>query len=293
MSKNQIDPKTLKTSFFSTSPSPYIHTYVYTNQQLKIIETTAGSYINVDTTTPQGIARAGPKGLDLLSSNIVDSISTPILHEASTLFIDTAGGHRRGRIFTIMRDPIERAVNYFQYMQHATWDPLYHHSYSTMSLQEYADSIIDRPEFNWMTKSLVNKQRTDQLTLDDLNLAKEILRSKVLIGLLEHKVDSLLRFELYFGWNFHEEVPTTSTSSSSSSYRATIPSQTSAWQTCQEERSRWETLNTEIQDGGGDAEMNLTPGMPIYDALKERNLYDVDLYEYAKKLFEDQRVLFQ
>ena len=231
-------------------------------QKIEVIETEVGSYVNVDTTTQQGIEQAGNMGL--LSSSSFDSISTPLLYELSRLF--QYDEFKIGKIFTFLREPISRVVSFHQYMKDATWEKNYDPSIAAMTIETYANIGEDRPEFNWMTKNLVNKaDTTNSLTLDDLHLAKEVMRSKILIGLMEQKDDSLKRFEKNFDWDF--------TSNDS--------------EQCISLKKSWDSYNDEH------AEQGLNPGTPIYDSLKKSNIYDVDLYEYAKQLFVDQRSLFE
>ena len=59
-------------------------------QTLKVLHFSQVSYVNVDTSTHKGIARA--KNLNLVSSGLADVVISPLLHEASSLFIPTRRG---------------------------------------------------------------------------------------------------------------------------------------------------------------------------------------------------------
>lgn len=56
---------------------------------------------------------------------------------------------------------------------------------------------------NFITQSLVGKLNPPGtlLMLDDLNAAKEVLRRKVLVGIMEDKSESVQRFKRYLGWD--------------------------------------------------------------------------------------------
>lgn len=73
------------------------------------------SFLNVDTYTPNGIQRA--KQLNLVTSGLVDAIISPLLYDAATLFTPT----RKGRMITMLRHPIERAVSLFYFIQDTQW----------------------------------------------------------------------------------------------------------------------------------------------------------------------------
>lgn len=59
-------------------------------QTLKVLHFSQVSYVNVDTSTHKGIARA--KNLNLVSSGLADVVISPLLYEASSLFIPTRRG---------------------------------------------------------------------------------------------------------------------------------------------------------------------------------------------------------
>jgi hypothetical protein len=68
-------------------------------------------FVNVDTTTPLGIHRA--KQLGLAESGLADIISSPLFPE----IIDIMNEQHRGRMFTVLRHPIDRATSMFYYLQ--------------------------------------------------------------------------------------------------------------------------------------------------------------------------------
>jgi hypothetical protein len=61
-------------------------------------------------------------------------------------------------------------------------------------------------ENNWMPRFLCNKLG-GQLTPDDEAFAKEVLRTKALVGLVKRRNESYHRFKDYFGWKINDADP--------------------------------------------------------------------------------------
>ena len=219
---------------------------------LQVIETPAGSYVNVDTNTQEGLERSIE--LKLLESGLVDVVSSNIPISALKLF--EFAPQFRGKMFVMLRDPVERAASQFLELQK------HNKHFARMSIESYASSRKDQADFNYMTKTLVDKPglTTRSLTEDDLNTAKEILRRKAVVGLLRDKGDTVLRFERYFGWTYD----------------------TADDKTCSEKLLHWEWKNK------GEASGPIAQDSKIYQDLAARNAFDVELYAYAVKLFEEQ-----
>jgi hypothetical protein len=165
-------------------------------------------------------------------------------------------------MFTIMRDPIERAVSLFHYLSIADWEPTYSPSLATMSIEMWARSN-DRIEYNWVTRFLSNNLKGD-LTQNDLDVAKEILRKKCLIGFLEAKEESMMRLQKYFNWEMKD-------------YKT---------RECAERILDWGWSNKHSHP-------QVDYDSPTYELLVKNNIYDLELYEYAKELFQAQSKLFQ
>jgi len=93
------------------------------------------TYVNVDTTSKEGLIRA--KKLGLVQSNLADVVVTPYLYESADLFNDLPEEtEKKGRCFTILRHPIERAMSVFFYLQ-STSEEL---KFRLMTIEEYAES---------------------------------------------------------------------------------------------------------------------------------------------------------
>eukprot|EP00545_Synedropsis_sp_CCMP1620_P002697 CAMPEP_0119015096 /NCGR_PEP_ID=MMETSP1176-20130426/10553_1 /TAXON_ID=265551 /ORGANISM="Synedropsis recta cf, Strain CCMP1620" /LENGTH=486 /DNA_ID=CAMNT_0006968363 /DNA_START=18 /DNA_END=1478 /DNA_ORIENTATION=- len=221
------------------------------DEQLELLNKPFGNFANVDTSTPLGLQRAAELGL--IPSRIVDVVLTPHVREASRLF----DAHHKGRLFALFRHPVDRVVSLYYFLRMPDQEASIGLNVREMSLEQFAADISE----NWMVRSLTNTV-SGPLTDEHLNIAKEILRTKFLIGLLDEKTESLRRIESYFGWK--------------------LPSRVS--QTCKNNMFYFEPQSKNLHD-------QLDSSSKEYDALVQRNQHDVDLYEYAVHLFEEQQTL--
>lgn len=222
-------------------------------ETLKVLHFSQVSYVNVDTSTHQGIVRA--KNLNLVSSGLADVVISPLLHETSSLFIPT----RRGRMFTLFRHPIERAASLFYFIQESQWKQ------PGTRNDQFADMTIEQfyregfAENNWMTRFLTNELTKGEITENDLNIAKEVLRKKCLVGLLEEKGETFERIHKHFGWRPKD----------------------SKGQDCFEKKlnQKWpmKHQHSKIEDGSR-----------AWQLIHAANKFDLRLYDFAKKLFSQQ-----
>jgi hypothetical protein len=145
-----------------------------------------------------------------------------------------------------------------------------------MSLLEYASSKY--VENNPMTKTLTNivrHRKEDSLSSDyqyessdiDLEVAKKILESKILIGLYRDLDGSIARFQRYFSWVPNERIPKEDILSSEDV------------QTCKDEL---------IQTGDKWLAMKITEDDEVWKQLSESLQYDVELYKHAELLYDVQ-----
>lgn len=205
-------------------------------------------YVNVDTTTEHGIAEA--KALGLASSRLANLIVSPRFQEGASLFSSS----NQGRAFAMLRHPVERAVSMFYFLKKHNVAAV-----ANMELEEYCKS--PHVENNWMTRIL-----TDQMTGDvgdtELEIAKRVLKEKIVVGLLEQKEESMRRFEFYYHWRY-DENPT-----------------------------RQNACRTRILVGdyrtNESAKGKVKEGSQAWSLLTWQNKYDLKLYKYAKALFLQQ-----
>lgn len=209
-----------------------------------------GRVVNADASSPPGIDRI--RKLNLVDQNFPDLvIDTSRVFEALTVL----NQKHKGRLFVVLRDPVERAISKYYYTRIATWERNYKPEIANMTIQEYATSKYSFG--NWITRRLVHKMDPRyEVTRADLSLAKEVLRQKALILLTTRMEEAGFRLMTYFGWPF-------------SGYQ------------------RWCINKFAIEEP-----INKNPhpipdrDSPEWNALREQNIYDVELYDYALELYE-------
>lgn len=216
--------------------------------KLAVIEVAGHKYINVDTTTEKGIQQA--KALGLASSGLANLVVSPRIQEAAELF----GPSKKGRGFTMLRHPVERAVSMFYFLKKHKVAAV-----ASMELEDYCKS--PHVENNWMVRILANKM-TGDVGDADLEMAQTVLKEKLVVGLMEQKEESMRRFEYHYGWRYTEN-----------------PQRQSA---C---RSRILVGDLRTNES---AKGKIKEGSQAWSLLMWQNKLDMKLYKYAKALFLQQ-----
>ncbi len=233
--------------------------------------------MNVDTTTTEGIHRAYKLGL--AQSHLADVIVSPHFHYMTSHIFSL---DNPGRMFALFRHPVDRAVSMYYYLAKATWDPQYNPNLSNMTLEQYAKSRYI--ENNWLTRFLVNK-RGGKLSRADVVLAKDILKTKCLVGLYDDMEASMARFQRYFGWNAEE----------------TEANKTSIAQ-CRMEAVRRgdkhvvghpisvvkEVVKSKNVTSSSPIMPVVRPGSIAWNAIVRMNIFDMELYEFVEKIYRSQ-----
>ena len=231
--------------------------YVKDAPPLNVVKLENGNrYVNVDMSNPAGITHA--KEMGFAQSGLANIIMTSWLDQTAAVFDDN---EHKGRCFTLLRHPIKRAVSMFYYLKDATWEHTYSEVYKSMTIEEYA--ISEYAEDNWMTRFLTNEM-AGGIYEEHLDLAKEVLESKCLVGLMEEFTPSIKRFNQYFGWmnmEFGGSVPMKD--------RATCVSRVIG-------HPDNKHPHPEVEEGGD-----------VWNLLMQKNELDVALYEHAVHLFHD------
>jgi len=150
-------------------------------------------YVNVDTTTLEGLQKA--KEVGLISSGLADVVVSPYFQEATTTLFENTD--KKARFFTVMRHPVEKVVSKFYFLKKTSIDSGKNAWIQNMSLLEYINS--DYLESNFMVRNLINK-KTEILSRDDIEAAKQILAKKFLVGLSDKMSETMERIRLYFDW---------------------------------------------------------------------------------------------
>ena len=258
---------------------------------LRIVHSDNGAaVVNVDMGTIDGIHRAGRLGL--IPSRLAQAIVSPRLYETAQLFHHHhhhQQQQQQARAFVMMRHPIHREVSRFHYASVARWEAsgtetttaaiVNHKKYDPdlayVSLEMYARS--KRVPNNSFVRLLVNKSNNNNnnddaaVTVQDLETAKTILRTKFLVGLLERKGESYARLQEYL-------VATGAVQS-----QETTPRQ----RECRDRLLHWSWSNQHTHP-------QVEEGSTVWELLLKQNEFDMLLYQYAKdELFPQQTLLFQ
>ena len=160
-------------------------------ETLRVVEVNESkNHVNVDVSSVDGIIRAS--SLNLVASNMTDVIFSPLIQQSVTHLFSH---DNKGQMFAMFRHPVHRVTSLFYYLQIATWEPTYNPVLRNMTLLEYANS--DLVEANFVLRSLVDKME-GPLSWDDVNVAKEYLRRKCLVGLVEQYEESIDKFDSFF-----------------------------------------------------------------------------------------------
>ena len=139
-----------------------------------------------------------------------------------------------------------------------------------MTLDDYSKSELQ--ESNWLVRFLTN-HRESKISRDHLELAKEILRTKSIVGIYDELRESLSLFEDYFSW---DKIINKG------------PFAKQAYETCVHDI-------VDIENSRGREAYEMTKDVmmaesdTIYYRLVESNEFDIELYWYAKELFREQQ----
>ncbi|KAL3803337.1 hypothetical protein HJC23_009301 [Cyclotella cryptica] len=217
-------------------------------------DTDRSPFVNIDSTTVAGIQRA--KQMGFADSQLADVVVSPFVFETNDLFTQTA----RGRLFSVFRHPVDRAISMFYYIQVADWEPSYKPELKEWTLEQYAQSDI--VENNWMTRQL-SGQLGGELTDANLQKAMEVVRRKFLVGLMTQIEPSMTRFEKFFRWKYKVN-PTN------------------------QEACRARLMGTGSNSNKANKKPLPQEGEPAWDLLAHQNNYDLPLYKYIEQLFVEQ-----
>jgi len=190
----------------------------------------------------------------------------------------------KGVLFTMFRHPIERTASWFYHKQSVQDSVHYDPSLEIYSLTDW----INSPSYmtDYMVRTLVGKVDTHfHLVREDLDVAKEILRRKCLVGLLDEKSESMRRFIKFFGWNAELQRDSIMLTEGEETAEAI---QAERWhnqivkdEECQDRLLHWDWMNKHKHPV-------VEEGSLEYKLLESKNRYDLELYMYARQLFEEQ-----
>lgn len=229
-----------------------------TDKELAVVKGYGDSlFVNIDSTTSEGIKRAIDMGF--ADAHLADLTVTPFLYVIDTLFKPSS----KGRVFSMFRHPIERAVSMLNYLKYAEWEPSYIDDFKTMSIEEYTKSPY--VENNFYTRVLSNTME-GELSTDHLAIATYNLKKKVVVGLLDRLDESLDRFEAYFRWKY--------------SFNPT-----------EQEKCREGYLTNGANKAKKISIQVPDIGSQDYELIAWQNQYDLKLFDVVLDLFEEQKYL--
>lgn len=219
---------------------------------LQVIDVKNAQYVNVDTTTVDGLKRAATMGL--AESHMAQMITSSYLKESGALF----DLYHQGRAFIIMRQPVERAVSMYYYRtqgENAILD-------SSITIEDYAQG--NGIENNWLTRFLVNKME-GELAKEHLEQAKEILKEKFMVGFIDDSKETIHRLMKYFGWKYDED---------------------------ETKKMDQEDCISNLLSQGSNQNPNgyemPKKGSQAYALITWQTQFDKRLYDFAKELFDEQ-----
>ncbi len=99
-----------------------------------VADTDRSPFVNIDSTTVAGIRHA--RDMQFADTQLADVVVSPFVFEPNELFTTTV----RGRLFSVFRHPIKRAVSMFYYIRVANWEPSYEPELKDWMLEQYVVS---------------------------------------------------------------------------------------------------------------------------------------------------------
>eukprot|EP00547_Thalassionema_nitzschioides_P002631 CAMPEP_0194212182 /NCGR_PEP_ID=MMETSP0156-20130528/11902_1 /TAXON_ID=33649 /ORGANISM="Thalassionema nitzschioides, Strain L26-B" /LENGTH=253 /DNA_ID=CAMNT_0038939949 /DNA_START=162 /DNA_END=920 /DNA_ORIENTATION=- len=155
---------------------------------LTVVHENGIKLVTVDLETKEGRLEAKNMGLKDIDRRVV--ILSKNIFDTSEIF----GTSVQAELWTWFRDPIERQISYYFFLQTLPeGHPHYIPAIRALSLAEWTLSHFHTP--NAMLASLLGEPINQRSwTEEDLDLAKNLLRKKAKIGLLDQKSESVRRF---------------------------------------------------------------------------------------------------
>ena len=190
----------------------------------------------------------------------------------------------KAKAFTMLRHPVERMVSDYYYIQNADWEAGYDPDLANkMSLVEFG-TMEHR---NVLTRVLLYNQTMTKGDDDDgrLQLAKELLREYYLVGLTDQTTESLRRFDAYFGIDV-EMLKEIETKERYATCKNRFWEKNSGDDTEEQQEQEWELKSNSNEHP------HLDPHGDEWRAIADANRHDIELYEYAEKLFREQGRFF-
>jgi len=198
------------------------------------------------------------KELGLIQSGEIDLVFSSFPGFAIEHLVDSA---HKVRALGMFRHPVDRLVSKFYYLQIATWERTYNPAWKDMDILEWAKT--SNMDNDHMVKKLAGKLQREEATEKDLALAKQTIKMRFVVGLMDEMEESIKRFNVVMGID-------------------TVTSQSGKG-----------CMNGFFGVNARRTNSNPHPKMdkdnPAWQLLAEQNSYDVQLYEYIVELFDKQK----
>ena len=199
------------------------------------------------------------EGAALDTKNNVDIIFSSFPDYAVEHLFDES---HKGRMLSMFRHPVDRLTSKFFYLGIATWEKTYRPEWKDVDVLDWANDInIDN---NHMVKKLAGKVQKDEATELDLARAKETIKKRMIVGLMDHMEESFNRFNIVMNINVKTNDKYT------------------------------RCMNTYF--GGGtnkksnsNSHPKVDESHPAYQVLAEKNKLDIELYQYILEIFDEQK----
>ncbi len=150
------------------------------------------TYVNVDVSNKEGILHASDLGL--VPSDKADIIITTKPEFALGTLFDKS---HKGRFLILVREPIDRLVSLFYYLQVATWEMSYRPDWKNLSLLEWSQKHAQSWR-DFLVKKIMGK---DEFTEEEFEQLKQTVRKYFVVGLMNEMEESVNRFNAAMGIN--------------------------------------------------------------------------------------------
>lgn len=221
--------------------------------------------------------------MGLAASRKADMIFTSDINFAGQHLFDR---NHKGRIYAFFRDPVDRSVSKFFYLQTATWEKTYRPEWVGMSIVEWATK--HNLDENFLVKKILGKKLGETITIGDLLVAKDIVRRYFVVGLMNDMEESIRRFNIVLGVEFADECRK---QYFGHNYRNVVTENAGIHGAERLAVNDAGKIQKAIDNMNSNPHPKVEVGSPEYSILATRNSFDMVLYDYITLLYEEQRSL--
>jgi len=221
----------------------------------KAIYRCLGKKIDIES-QPKQVLQA--KAAGLVASGKVEIIFSSFPEYAVSQLFDRSN---KARMLAMFRDPVDRLISKFFYLQIAVWENTYRPQWKDMDILEWVQN--HNSDNNHLVKKLAGKIQRDTATEEDLKLAKETLKNRFVVGLMNEMEESIHRFNTVIGIDEEDDA--------------------------QNRKCMKSYFGAGVRKQNSNAHPKVEKDSPAYKLLAKQNNLDLQLYEYVVKLFKEQK----